>query len=86
MRVMDGPEAGRAIRARERATGRERTAILAVTANAMEHQRAEYRAAGMDEIVVKPIDAHRLYVAIEDALSKPHDEAGVPPRASTGER
>jgi signal transduction histidine kinase len=43
---MDGVAAARAIRAAEAETGRARTPILAVTANAMAHQAAEYAAAG----------------------------------------
>ncbi|MEA2351472.1 MAG: hypothetical protein QOG86_2413, partial [Thermoleophilaceae bacterium] len=38
MPVMDGPTATRAIRAREAETGRARTPIVALTANAMAHQ------------------------------------------------
>src|ERR1700761_5841207 len=42
MPVLDGMAAARAIRAREAETGRSRTPIIAVTANAMTHQVAEY--------------------------------------------
>jgi len=58
---MDGPAATRAIRAREAETGRARTPIVALTANAMAHQVADYLAAGMDGHVAKPIDAAELY-------------------------
>jgi signal transduction histidine kinase/ActR/RegA family two-component response regulator len=68
MPVMDGVEATRAIRARERDTGRPRTPIVAVTANAMTHQVAEYEAAGMDGMVPKPIDITALVGAMQAAL------------------
>jgi signal transduction histidine kinase/AmiR/NasT family two-component response regulator len=75
MPQMDGPTATRRIRAREAETGRARTPIVALTANAMPHQVEEYLDAGMDGHVSKPIDAGELYgvlVAIaEQAKSEP---------------
>jgi PAS domain S-box-containing protein len=65
---MDGPTAAGVIRARERAEGRPRTPIVALTANAMAHQVAEYMQAGMDDFVAKPIEAGRLYAVIHSAL------------------
>ena len=65
MPVMDGPAAARAIRAAEAAGGRPRTPIVALTANAMAHQVAEYAAAGMDGHVAKPIEAAALYAALQ---------------------
>ena len=73
MPVMDGVAATLAIRERERATGRPRTPILAVTANAMTHQVAEYEAAGMDGMVPKPIDITALFSAMEQALEPTAD-------------
>ena len=68
MPVMDGVAATQAIRAAEAADpGRPRTPILALTANAMQHQVAEYLAAGFDGHVAKPIDAAKLYEAIAQA-------------------
>jgi PAS domain S-box-containing protein len=64
MPEMDGPTATAIIRAREAGEGRARTRIVALTANAMDHQVAEYRAAGMDDFVAKPIEAARLYEAV----------------------
>jgi signal transduction histidine kinase/ActR/RegA family two-component response regulator len=61
---MDGPTAARAIRAEEAASGRARTPIVALTANAMAHQVADYAAAGMDSHVAKPIEAEALYAAL----------------------
>ena len=69
MPEMDGVEAARIIRQRERDTGRARTPIVAVTANAMTHQLVEYEAAGMDGVVAKPVDCASLLQAIERALA-----------------
>ena len=68
MPVMDGPTAARAIREAEIRTGRARTPIVALTANVMTHQVAEYLGAGMDDCVAKPIEAAQLYAAITRAL------------------
>ena len=71
MPVMDGPTATLEIRRREAALGRSPTPIIALTANAMAHQIAEYRAAGMDAIVAKPIDAGQLLATMQELLSRP---------------
>jgi PAS domain S-box-containing protein len=70
MPEMDGPTATGVIRARERAEGRPRTPIVALTANAMAHQVSEYLQSGMDDFVAKPIEAGRLYAVIESALAR----------------
>ncbi len=69
MPVMDGIQATREIRRRELATGRKRTPIVAVSANVMTHQVAEYIAAGMDDHVPKPIQLARLHRAIVAAVN-----------------
>jgi signal transduction histidine kinase/ActR/RegA family two-component response regulator len=61
---MDGLTATSQIRERELATGRRRTPIVALTANAMSHQVEQYRAAGMDSHVAKPVEAEALYRAL----------------------
>ncbi|MEW5686464.1 MAG: ATP-binding protein [Pseudomonadota bacterium] len=71
MPIMDGVSAARAIRLAELAEGRPRTPILALTANAMQHQVAEYLAAGFDGHVAKPIDATRLYETLAAAAPAP---------------
>jgi CheY-like chemotaxis protein len=68
MPVLDGVGAVREIRAEETATGRRRTPVIALTANAMTHQVGELLACGMDLHVAKPIDAAALFRAIETAL------------------
>jgi CheY-like chemotaxis protein/anti-sigma regulatory factor (Ser/Thr protein kinase) len=69
MPEMNGVEATQAIRRRERETGRARTPIVAVTANAMTHQLGEYLAAGMDGVVAKPVEITNLFAVMERALA-----------------
>ena len=66
---MDGLEATRAIRALERGQGLGRTPLVALTANAMPDQIAEYRAAGFDDHLSKPIDAGDLLAVLNRALA-----------------
>ena len=70
MPEMDGLEATRRIRAEEAASGRARTPIIALTANAMAHQIRECVAAGMDGHVSKPLEASKLFQALEAALDE----------------
>jgi signal transduction histidine kinase/CheY-like chemotaxis protein len=77
MPEMDGVQATREIRRREAVTGRARTPILAVTANAMVHQVAEYHAAGMDSLVSKPIELARLFGAMDAALAEQESGASA---------
>jgi two-component system, sensor histidine kinase len=77
MPVMDGPTATRRIREREAATGRRRTPIIALTANAMSHHVADYLAAGMDAHVAKPIEASRLFQALQTAIDGPQETAAA---------
>jgi CheY-like chemotaxis protein len=61
---MDGVAATREIRRREAEAGSPRTPIIALSANAMKHQVAEYLAAGMDAHLAKPIEIDKLYAAL----------------------
>jgi PAS domain S-box-containing protein len=63
---MGGVEASRAIRGLKGAAGQ--VPIIALTANAMTHQRAEYAAAGMNGMVAKPIAAGALLTEIARLL------------------
>ncbi|ADG11793.1 hybrid sensor histidine kinase/response regulator [Caulobacter segnis] len=69
MPIMDGVQASQTIRAREKATGRPRTPIIAVTASVLTHERTLYAEAGMDGIVAKPVEIPRLVEALGKALS-----------------
>jgi PAS domain S-box-containing protein len=82
MPVMDGPAAARAIRCKESVDGRPRTPIVALTANAMSHQVADYLAAGMDTHVSKPIEAGKLFAAIDMALSAAEEQPASERRAA----
>jgi CheY-like chemotaxis protein/anti-sigma regulatory factor (Ser/Thr protein kinase) len=68
MPLMDGAAATRAIRDREAQTKRARTPILALTADVMSHQVADYLASGMDGFIAKPIAVTALFEALEAAL------------------
>ena len=68
MPVMDGLAATQAIRALEARSGRPRTPIVALSANAMTHQIREYLAAGMDLHVAKPLQLSKLHQALEEAM------------------
>lgn len=69
MPEMDGPTATSIIRRRELDNGQARTPILALTANAMDHQLHEYRQAGMDGLIAKPIEIAKLFAAISHAIA-----------------
>jgi len=69
MPIMSGPEATAQIRALERVQKRERTPIIALTANAMTHHVQECLDSGMDAHVAKPIRPEVLFAAIHQALS-----------------
>ncbi len=62
---LDGLEATRAIRTRERPTGRH-TPVVAITAGALRGDRDRCVEAGMDALVTKPIDPATLFATIED--------------------
>lgn len=66
MPVMDGVEATRAIRQEEGRLGRRRVPIVAVTASLMEQETASYHAAGMDDVLPKPIEV----TALADMLAR----------------
>lgn len=72
---MDGVDASRAIRGLRGAAGQ--TPIIALTANAMTHQRAEYLAAGMNGMVAKPIAASALLAEITRLLAHDPEQIAV---------
>ena len=67
---MDGLEAARLVRLRDRETGRH-TPILAMTALAMSGDRQECLDAGMDAYVAKPFQPAQFYDAIEALAGTP---------------
>lgn len=64
MPELDGPGATEIIRRKEVGSGRRRTPIIGLTANAMSHQVEQYLAVGMDGVVTKPIDITKLFEAL----------------------
>lgn len=77
MPVMDGIQATRHIRTGhwgEKVIDCKDIPIIALTANASEHDRQEFLAAGMDDVLTKPVDEVALHKAlarvIEQALAK----------------
>ncbi len=62
---MDGMEAARRIRQLEAGRAQSETPIIAVTANVLTSQIADYREAGMKHHIAKPIDPRRLSGALE---------------------
>ncbi|MEF2231715.1 MAG: ATP-binding protein [Pseudodesulfovibrio sp.] len=60
MPVMDGYEATRAIRERERADNAARTPVIAVTANAFKEDHDRCMAAGCDGYLAKPVGKRKL--------------------------
>ncbi len=70
MPVMDGLTAIREIRRFEAETGRSRTPVLAVTANAMSEHIAASRAAGADHHISKPIVPDTLLTAIAEKIAE----------------
>lgn len=70
MPIMSGSEATKIIRELEAETHRQRTPIIALTANAMTHHIKECIDAGMDAHVAKPIKPTLLFGAIEAAIDE----------------
>ncbi|WP_404425924.1 ATP-binding protein [Thalassospira australica] len=61
MPVLDGEGATRHIRELERVTRGGRIPIICVTAEAFNDRHRDFLAAGMDEVMTKPIEERRLY-------------------------
>jgi|GEM_PF-6855451 len=79
---MDGMDATRAIRA---LPGWQGTPIVAMTANAFEDDRLRCEAAGMNDVVTKPVDPAALYAALAKWLPAQQPGAGAaagPPRGA----
>jgi len=79
MPVMDGLTAVRAIRADEALLSRPPSPIIALTADVMSHHLEDYRLAGVDAVVAKPIQFAELAQAIQSLLD-PAAAAEAPTR------
>ncbi len=64
---MDGVEVTRRIRKKEKMT-HQHIPIVAVTAHAIQGDKEKFLGAGMDAYVSKPVQAEKLFCAIEEAL------------------
>jgi CheY-like chemotaxis protein len=76
MPVMDGIDATKNIRQWEKAESKIPVPIIALTANDEKRQRDLYLSAGMNDVIVKPIDVKTLLPAIEKIISAGNGEAG----------
>lgn len=76
MPKLDGLEAARRIRALETERGRAPTRIVALTASAFADERQAARKAGIDDLLVKPVDAETLFDAIGRPAPAPERMAG----------
>ena len=74
MPVMNGLDAAQAIRAHEAATGRPRTPIVMLSANAMPHHIAGAMSAGCDAHVAKPVTSAQLIAGMMTALGIAPDQ------------
>ena len=70
MPVMDGLAATDGIRTYEQANGSHRTPIIALTAHALEQEQRSFLDAGMDDIVLKPIEFERLDTKLRHWLGR----------------
>ena len=72
MAGMDGMTATRRIREKERPG--EHIPIIALTAHALQEAREACLAAGMDEVLVKPLQMPALRAAIKEYCDQPREK------------
>ncbi|MCP3942353.1 MAG: response regulator [Desulfobacteraceae bacterium] len=75
MPVMDGLEATREIRKREKEKNQDPIHIIALTAHAMEGDKEKFIGAGMDDYITKPVKQEVLFGKISNYIGK---NEGVP--------
>lgn len=80
MPIMDGVEATRLLRADPRTKD---LPIIALTADAMLESQEEFRAAGMDDVVAKPINVERLLATVQRHL---HNRSATDPNPALWDR
>jgi signal transduction histidine kinase/ABC-type glycerol-3-phosphate transport system substrate-binding protein/DNA-binding response OmpR family regulator len=79
---MDGLEATRRIRTAESESGGERTRILALSASALEHERAEILAAGCDDFLSKPFREASVLASMREHLGAVYAYDDAPARTA----
>jgi CheY-like chemotaxis protein len=68
---MDGLEATRRLRAGDAGPAAATLAVLGLTANAFQEDRAACLEAGMNDVLTKPVERRRLLVAVSDWAARP---------------
>ncbi|MFA6902277.1 MAG: response regulator [Gallionellaceae bacterium] len=74
---MEGYEMTRAIRKIEAIEGRPRTPVIAWTANALKEDQIRIKAAGMDELLAKPVNLHVLRALLSGWLRPNENDSKV---------
>jgi PAS domain S-box-containing protein len=80
---LDGYELAHAIREIEADQALARTPIFGWTANALSDETSRCAQAGMDEVLIKPVDFARLQVTLKKWLPAASRPAPAPPKAPT---
>ncbi|MBL8114304.1 MAG: response regulator [Acidobacteria bacterium] len=80
---VDGLEATRRIRAEEAASGRARTAIVALSASALEHEKQELLDAGCDAFISKPFREEAIFAVLAEELDVVYEIEGSEEAPST---
>ena len=70
MPIMDGYEATRQIRQLEQDEGRERTPIVAMSANAFNEDVSKAYLAGMDDYITKPMSLQEIKKVLQSLEEK----------------
>lgn len=84
MPVLDGYQATRALRAREKNNGRH-TIVIALTAHALASDREKCLASGMDDYLSKPVSIDKLGAILEHWLSRDRQDTSTSEAESVSE-
>lgn len=86
MPVLDGYQATRLLRTKEREQGLKRTPVVALTAHAGEGEREKCLSCGMDEYLAKPISRQALEQMLVRFLGPPEGAKNISPPSSLFDR